>query len=652
MSDVSTQRHFLKPNTHLALRPWLAPMNISIMKQVEQRVIKQLLQALMFEQIVDFSSQPAAQMDDRLLTFCIDCHQRSPKVTYLAQGHIHYSFGIIRLSSSDVMRVMTDEDGHEHKQVATLETVIYDILQPIEGAYRREDFIQELRQTLINDIQAISLAGSGTHTDEIEAIGVSGTIEEMSYDELESHLMAGHPYHPCYKSRLGFDLEDNYHYGPEFYQNIDVIWLAVDKSLLCINTVFSDYLHRSNDWIKAYIGEQNYALLMQRLANSLKSTAVTYGLIPVHPWQWQHTLINALQPLLSAQQIICLGSISSIYHAQQSIRTLALMTPDNEADKLRARSKQQSKKDYLKLAMHLTNTSSTRILAKHTVMNAAVITAWLNRLIRDDEVAQSMPIAFLGENMGISLDHEILQDQGYSHPHIYGGLGAIWRENVNNYLSDKQKALPLNGISYIQPNGNKLIDPWLKQYGTDTWIEKLIAVTVPPIMHLLFAHGVALESHAQNIILVHEDGYPIKILLKDLHDGVRYSPDHLAQPELAPTLYRLPTAHAKLNRGSFIETDDTHGIRDMAVACLFFVALADIAIFMQTYYGFAEQRFWQLTANYIKQYQQANPQHQARFELFDVFAKQTRIESLAKRRLFGDEVFPIKFITNPLHDYR
>ncbi len=616
--------------------PWQTPVNANVMKKVEQRVIKQLLQALMYEEIIEFHHEPT-QQENGLLTFRIECPQHETTVSYTAQGYIHDSFGIIRLTESDVLRRINGKEGDIASQSATLEMVIHDILLTIEGASLRDGFIKELRQTFINDIQAVTLAID------------SPSIDDMSYDQLESHLMAGHPYHPCYKSRLGFSLLDNFQYGPEFSQDIDVVWLAVEKSLLATNSIFAEYIANSNDWIKQYIGESNYIELLDKLTLVVHELSEDYGLIPAHPWQWQNTLINALQPLIQSQQIVYLGSVAGKYHAQQSIRSLSLMSADdNNPDK----TGNVSEKDYLKLAMHLTNTSSTRILAKHTVMNASVITRWLNTLIKEDEVAQDLSIAFLGENIGISLDHEVLQNKGYSHADIYGGLGAIWRENVNKYLSGKQRAFPLNGVSYIQPNGQKLIDPWLQQHGVENWIKQLIIVTVSPLIHLLFAHGVALESHAQNIVLVHENGYPIKILLKDLHDGVRYSPAHLTQPELAPKLYSLPEAHAKLNRGSFIETDDTNGIRDMAVACLFFVALADIAIFMQKHYGFVEQEFWQQVANCVDDYQQANPQHQARFKLFDVFAKQTRIESLAKRRLFGDSAFPIKFIDNPLYATR
>ena len=608
-------------------KPWQAPIDYRAMQRTEQRVIKQLLQALLYENIIDFDcANVNTNHDKALLNFTIKANDN---VSYCAQGYIHYSFDIIRFNAQNVQRVV---DGNASD--AILEHVISDILLKIPNASLKDSFIKELRHTLINEVQAQQLSPN-----------LPIPVDTLTYEQLEGYLIAGHPYHPCFKSRIGFDLQDNYDYGPEFAQNIEVVWLAVKKELLVSNTAFDvNSTATLNEWIADYIDTDKFAALNDKLKRILVTTnnqsgasedevANAYDLIPAHPWQWQNTLIVALQPLIDTQEVIYLGSTGAEYRSQQSIRSLSML---------------QENKAYLKLSMHLMNTSSTRILAKHTVMNAAVVTTWLNQLVVEDKTAQALQIAFLGETVGVSLDHEVLQQRGYQHPDIYGGLGAIWRENVSQYLSINQKAFPLNGVSHINKDGSILIDPWIKKYSVEGWTAQLIKVTVAPILHLLFGHGIALECHAQNIVLVHEAGFPIKILLKDLHDGVRYSPKHLTRQDLIPDFYRLPAAHAALNRGSFIETDDTDGIRDMTVACLFFVAFSDIAIFMQTHYHYPEAVFWQQVADCVMDYQVRHPEHQSRFELFNVFAKQTRIESLAKRRLFGDQVFPIKYINNPL----
>lgn len=609
-------------------KPWQAPIDYRAMQLAEQRVVKQLLQALLYENIIDFEYASAESSSDKaLLDFII----KTPNnISYWAQGYIHYSFDIIRFNDLNVQRSV---DGNMYD--AKLENVISDILLKIEDATSKDGFIKELRHTLINEAQSQQLSPNAPMP-----------IDTLTYEQLEGYLMAGHPYHPCFKSRIGFDLQDNYDYGPEFNQNIEVVWLAVKKELLVSNMAFDSNLDMTvNEWIEAYVGADKFAALIYKLTHILatseqnatetnKDHAVnTYGLIPAHPWQWQNTLIFALQPLIDTQEVIYLGGAGNQYRAQQSIRSLSMLQDD---------------KAYLKLSMHLMNTSSTRILAKHTVMNAAIMTKWLNQLVAGDAAAQALQMTFLGERVGVSLDHEVLQQRGYQHLDIYGGLGAIWRENVSQYLSKNQKAFPLNGVSYINTDGSILIDPWIDKYSVEGWTAQLIKVTVAPILHLLFGHGIALECHAQNIVLVHEAGFPIKVLLKDLHDGVRYSPKHLTRQDLIPNFHSLPAAHAALNRGSFIETDDTDGIRDMTVACLFFVAFSDIAIFMQTHYHYPETDFWQQVADCVTDYQTRHPEHAVRFEIFDVFAEQTRIESLAKRRLFGDQVFPIKYINNPL----
>ena len=618
-----------------ATKPWQAPVDSKIMARAEQRVIKQLLQALLYENIIDFESESANTANDStdsetLLNFIIKVGKAGDDVRYTAQGYIHYSFDIIRLNDLNVQRVVNGV-----AQDAILEHVISDILLNIEGAELKDSFIKELRHTLVNETQSQILASS-----------IPVPIDTLTYEQLEGYLTAGHPYHPCFKSRIGFDLQDNYDYGPEFDQNIDVVWLAVKKQLLVSNSTTGIDI---NEWVKDYVGADEFDALNAKLTEVLTTTNETandYCLIPAHPWQWQNTLIQALQPLIATQEVIYLGSAGHQYRAQQSIRSLTML--GNADGNVNGDNDVSNNKAYLKLSMHLINTSSTRILAKHTVMNAAVVTTWLNQLIADDKTAQALPIAFLGETVGVSLDHEALRARGYQHPNMYGGLAAIWRENVSQYLSKGQTAFPLNGVSYVNADGSHLIVPWLDKYGVETWIAQLIKVTVTPLLHILFGYGVALECHAQNIILVHEDGYPIKVLLKDLHDGVRYSPEHLTQQHLRPDFYSLPPAHAALNRGSFIETEDTDGIRDMTVACLFFVALSDIAIFMQMHYNYSEVTFWQQVSDCVTDYQTSHPEHQVRFDLFDVFAEQTRIESLAKRRLFGDKVFPIKYINNPL----
>lgn len=127
----------------------------------------------------------------------------------------------------------------------------------------------------------------------------------------------------------------------------------------------------------------------------------------MHPWQWENLIVSTFYPELLSGELIYLGTSDDQYKAQQSIRTLANATA--------------KERPYVKLAMSMTNTSSTRILARHTVMNGPIITDWLQQLIASDSTARQLDFVILGEVAGVSFDYQHLpQSRG---PQAYGTLG-------------------------------------------------------------------------------------------------------------------------------------------------------------------------------------------------------------------------------------
>ncbi|WP_445404910.1 IucA/IucC family protein [Acinetobacter vivianii] len=607
------QLHPVLANTHViqnTFQAWQQPQSDQA-KHVEQRVIKQLLQALIFEEII------AADHDGE--NFIVQVQDRQQQaVQYIAKGQRQYSYKLVRLArDQDVLR----QDAEGNLQPARLNQVIDEILRSIADATKVEDFIFELKRTYIHDLQS-----------QVCFENYALPAIQYPYDILESYLMDGHPYHPCYKSRVGFSLQDNVRYGVEFAQPMALVWLAIHQKLVAEN-------HSSHIETEAFFKEQLNAqdlIQFQQQLDKQTQNAAEYVWIPVHPWQWENHLISIFAEEIADQDIIYLGHSQDRYLAQQSLRTVTNL--------------QHPEKPYIKLSMSLTNTSSSRVLAKHTVMNGPIITDWLQRLIDQSETARQLDFAVLREVYGLSVDFTRLSA---SHAQqAYGTIGCLWRESVHQYLREGEDAIPLNGVSHIQKDGQALIAPWLQHYGVEQWTRQLLKVVITPLIHLLFAEGIATESHGQNIILVHQQGWPTRVLLKDFHDGVRYSPAHLAHPELAPELDQLPPEHAKTNSMSFILTDDLDGIRDFSCACLFFVALTDIAIFLNQTYSVAEQDFWQWAAEVIQEYQQKHPEHHQRYQIFDVFAEKLRIESLTKRRLFGDGRIQIKFVDNPLAPFK
>jgi siderophore synthetase component len=596
---------------------WGHALQSETYRKVEQRVIRQLLQALMYEDLVRYDCVADSSTDSARVFVITGKSPDGDAVEYRCVGQVTQSFGLIKLRDEPVVRT----DRHTPASPAWLHQVLADIVSQVPHAEKLASFVEELEQTLLKDVQAQSLPRPQRLCE-----------QQRQYDELEANITEAHAYHPSYKSRIGFSLEDNRLYGPEFKHTHRLSWLAVHKRRGRMNqSARIDY----RTFIEQELGHEDFRRFASALERQHKAVD-DYWLLPVHPWQRDTHIACLFHPELANGELVWLGQSRDTYRAQQSIRTLA-----NAGDPAKA---------YVKLSLSITNTSTSRILAAHTVMNAAIITDWLQGLLEHDAYAGKLDFAILGEVLGVTCDYESMEASRKAK--AYGTLGAIWRESLHRYLRPGESAVPFNGLCHVERYGRPLIDPWIQQHGLRRWTEQLLHVSVTPIIHMLFAHGIGMESHAQNIVLVHDEGWPVRVVLKDFHDGVRFSPAHLTSPERCPRLAPVPESHARVNPSSFILTDDPNAVRDFTCDSFFFICLAEVAIFLARHYGLPEHELWSATAQLIHTYQARNPEHDARFRLFDVFAPTFAVEELTRRRLLGDGEPRFRQVPNPLHQFR
>ncbi|WP_255375387.1 IucA/IucC family siderophore biosynthesis protein [Saccharomonospora sp. CUA-673] len=352
----------------------------------------------------------------------------------------------------------------------------------------------------------------------------------------------GHRYHPTYKSRLGFGVDDNLAYGPEFRPNVRPLWLSVDRS------------------IAEVAGPADEGAFLR--AQYPEAAGPSRTLVPVHPWQWDRHLAAAFATEIASGAIRLLGPDPDRFRPQQSIRTMSCVD--------------RPKRPYLKLSMSIVNTSTSRVLAPHTVHNAPAISAWLAGIAADDPfLRDELRTVFLRELMGTAVT---AGDDPIRRGSTYGTLACIWRESLHPYLDAGESGVPFTGLTARDIDGTPLIDPWVREQGLTPWVRRIAETVVVPVLHLLCRHGIALESHAQNMVLLHRDGVPTRVALRDFHDGVRFSRDRLAEPQRAPTLRSTPSYHE--NRNSFVETDDPALVADFVLDALLFVGVGELAIFL------------------------------------------------------------------------
>jgi siderophore synthetase component len=588
--------------TELLQRSLVSPTG----QAVRRRVLRQLLSSLVHEGAVRTGADAAGR------TTVAGTDAAGEPVAHRFTARRRVGFDRVTLDEGPVERV--HRGGVAEAECAT--TFLAESAEAITAdPALLTRFVRELEETLVKDCLAQQARAEG-----------SLLLAEADYDTLEGAVTDGHRYHPAYKSRIGFDLEDNVAFGPEFARPVRPLWVAVRRDIACVAT--SAGLDEAS-----YLAEQLGETLPAYRARIAATGADPddYTLLPVHPWQWREQVAVGFAAQLRRGEVVVLGEDPHAFRAQQSIRTLAC--------------EEEPTRPYLKLALSIVNTSTSRVLAPHTVANAPRVSDWLAGVVADDPfLAEDLGLVVLRETMGTVASPPVPGD--LTREQTYGTLACVWRDSLHRHTRPGEDAVPFTGLTAREVDGTPLIDPWVREAGIDAWVRRLLEVSAVPLLHLLLRHGIALESHAQNMVLLHRGGVPARVALKDFHDGVRFSRAHLAEPDRCPDLLAPPAHH--VNANSFLETDDLDQVADFLLDAFFFVNLGELAIFLDDAYAYDEQGFWSVVREVVSGHRARFPELADRFALFDVAKPTVAVEKLTTRRLLPDTELRMHAVANPL----
>jgi len=579
-----------------------------------RRVFKQLLEALLYEHMVACERSPS---DDGAEEISIAGRDEAGKpVVYRCEGNRKLSFGKFRLTARPVRRV---QDGRE-TEAEDIALFLQEIVPAMAEEPRHMDqFVRELEQTLLKE------AAARSHR---LAHPIGG---ERGLAELEGDVLEAHPYHPCFKSRIGFSLADNARYGPEFHPRFKLIWLAIHRDAAMLA------LSQRKSW-KAHLAEELGAAALSRFEGKLAELghdADAYCLMPVHPWQWEQVVAPLYYRYVSDGRIVVLGEGDDEYSPQQSIRTLSNVT--------------DGRKDNVKTAISITNTSAVRILGTHHVTNGPILSDWLQAIVDGDSyLREQARLILLKEHAGISFRYDLLPEPVRERG--YGTLGAIWRESVHRYLEEGEKAVPFTVLCHIRADGRPYIDPWVRKEGAESWLNRLLAVSMQPLIHLLYEHGVAMESHGQNLMLIVRDGLPARLAVRDLPGGVRFHTRSEQETYRPRNLLDSDPLHPNSYSTSPMETDNVNKIRNFLMDSFLQIMMAELCLLLEEHYEVEESRFWNAVAEQIRSYLRQFARHQS--SPYDLFAETIDVGQLTRRRLFGEHVIRNHAVANPLFHMR
>ncbi|MBG9455789.1 siderophore biosynthesis protein [Lysinibacillus sphaericus] len=567
-------------------------------KQGELRVRRQLVEAMIFEGLINYEE---TRLDKWTSIFTLV----GQKCTYRCEGR-RMAFDRIRIQGDSIFCIGKDETLLE----ASLEDLVDELLST------RKDKVRLLKELHLTS----KLCEWNDHH-----LQMPMSRRNSSYEELESEIIEGHPYHPCFKSRTGFTIDDHKDYGPEAKQSFTLQWVAVRRSYVRITVLEEE----ENFW-KKELGHLLWEDLLTTLA-VLDRTFEEYTFLPVHPWQW-HNMMHELAGLMEQKDLIPLTVKGDDYRATQSVRTLWNFS--------------NPKKAQLKCSMNMVNTSSLRKLHAHAVCAAPHISAWLKQVIQlDDYLHKEASLIVLEEYAGI-----IFEPNAKKHSSkLEGQLGSIWRESVRLYMKDEEEAVPFTVLMMMELDGRPFIDDWLCRYGTEEWVKRLIEVSVIPVWHLLVAHGIAVEAHAQNMILLHRNGWPTRVVLRDFHDSIEYMEEFIADRSLVPNFETIHERFKDAPVDQYYWMSSVEALRELAMDTLFVFHLSELSYLLEEQYGFAETRFWSLVKNGIQKHFERFPSLRSRNEQLQHTSTPIYVESLLTKKVQNKEEGNFRhFVNNTL----
>ncbi len=463
--------------------------------------------------------------------------------------------------------------------------------------------VRELSSTLVADAHA--LAGRRHH---------AADLVDLDYAEVEGEL-DGHPWIAANKGRIGFGYGDYLRYAPERAEPLRPLWLAARTPWASYQAV--DGLDQGRllaAELDAPVREAFAAKLRRRAADTGGWGTDADVWLPVHPWQWANVVLPLFAAELAAGDLVVLGEAGDDYLPQQSIRTLSNLTAP--------------RRHHLKLPLSVLNTLVWRGLPTERALLAPRVTAFLAG-IRDADpfLAEECGLLLLGEVASVAIPHRAYQGLPGAPYQFRELLGCIWREPLARFLEPGERALALAALLHVDAHGTPVVAAMVERsgLGPEAWLERFLGAVLPPLLHYLYRYGTVFSPHGENAILVHRDGVPARLALKDFVDDVNLSDQPLPELEAVPSevagvLLREPPAWLCqfLQAGLFVGH---------------FRYLADL---MEAALGLAERRFWRLVRAEVLAYQARFPELAQRYALFDLLAPRFTRICLNRNRLLLD----------------
>lgn len=460
-------------------------------------------------------------------------------------------------------------------------------------------FLRELTATLTADARLDATALSAAE------------LADLDYAELEGH-QSGHPWLVANKGRMGFSASDAADWAPESRTPRRLPWIAVRKGLAVYRGV-----RALAEPGMLYAGELGPAT-RGRFDAILRSRGLEpedHLLLPVHPWQWDETIVPLFAAEIARQDLVPLEPDDDVRLPQQSLRTfLNAASPERHT---------------VKLPLSVLNTLVWRGLPTERTLAAPAVTSWVHSLREGDQfLRDECRVILLGEVASVTVGHpnyDTLPEVPYQYREL---LGCIWREPLAPQLDPGERARTLAALLHTDPSGRSFAAELADRSGLDpaVWLRHLFAAVLPPLLHFLYRYGTVFSPHGENVIVLFDrDDVPVRLAVKDFVDDVNVST--LPLPELAT----MPDDVREV-----LLTEEPSFLPQFIHSGLFVGVFRYLAPLCEEQCGVPEDAFWALVREEILRHHRRFPELKERFETFDLLTPRIERICLNRNRLYTD----------------
>ena len=411
-------------------------------------------------------------------------------------------------------------------------------------------------------------------------------------DDLHTCL-EGHPKAVPSKGRIGWGLDDQRAYAPEFGGRFQLCWVAVAGAPVLSG--FAAEISQETLLDSALSPEEQLRLDNRITELGLRRDALL--ILPVHPWQWKKTVSLWFAPDLAEGRMTLLGAFGDRFRAQVSLRTLT------NAERLVPYD--------IKLSLSILNTSCYRGIPGRYIAIGARLSDWLAGVVSEDPLlGRQGRVRLLREVAGIQVPNRgfrLIENLPY---HYDEALGVIWRERAEAQLAPGETAIMLSALHHCDGGGEPLLAAYIARSGmsAEAWLTRLFEAVTLPLYHFLCRYGVGFIAHGQNITAILRDDVPAGVFLKDFQGDLDLVDQDFPELESLPEEIRavLPRKRPEVI------------IHDIQTAH-FVTVLRFISSAAARAGVIPEPAFYRLLAQVIRAYQARHPELEARFKLFDLF---------------------------------